>query len=204
MIEPCGWRGALCCAAATILAAAPCRGGAQTAPPASPSAITSTQPAPTAGQLDPQSPLAPLPGLGVAWPDLSAAPPEPADPNASAAVAGDVRYDYRIDGIDGVATPLLRERFKELSALATHDGSPANAAQLDRRAKEDTALLVSLLKAEGYYDARVTSRLEPRQGRPLIVLEADPGVVYKLDRVTLAGLPAAGDKAAVLNQAFAV
>ncbi len=71
---------------------------------------------------------------------------------------------YRIDGIDDVATPLLRERFKQLSTLAANDGEPANAAQLDRRAREDSALLVGLLRAQGYYDERVTSRLEPHLG----------------------------------------
>ncbi|PWS21176.1 protoporphyrinogen oxidase, partial [Enterococcus faecium] len=43
----------------------------------------------------------------------------------------------RIDGIDGVASPLLRDRFRELSVLAGNDGKEANAAQLDRRARQD-------------------------------------------------------------------
>ena len=203
-----GLRHALFCAATTILAAAPGCADAQdkVAPPPPPSAAPAT-PATTSstGQLDPQSPLAPMPDLGVAWPDLSKLPPEPADPNASPELAGEVRYEYRVDGIDDVASPLLRERFKQLSTLAANDGDPANAAQLDRRAREDSALLVSLLRAQGYYDARVTSRLEPRQGaRPLVVLEAEPGTVYKFDSVTLAGLSGAGDKAPGLSDAFGV
>ena len=203
-----GWRRALFCAATTILAVAPGCAAAQdkVAPPPPPTASTATPaPTPSTGQLDPQSPLAPMPDLGVAWPDLSALPPEPADPNASPELAGEVRYEYRVDGIDDVATPLLRERFKELSTLAAHDGDPANAAQLDRRAREDSALLVGLLRAQGYYDARVTSRLEARPGtHPLVILEAEPGTVYKFDSVTLAGLSGAGDKAPGLSDAFGV
>jgi translocation and assembly module TamA len=202
-----GWRRALFCAATTILAAAPGCAAAQdkVAPPPPITPPPSPAPTPASGQLDPQSPLAPMPDLGVAWPDLSSLPPEPVDPNASPELAGEVRYEYRVDGIDDVATPLLRERFKQLSALATNDGDPANAAQLDRRAREDAALLVGLLRAQGYYDARVTSRLEPRPGaRPLVVLEAEPGVVYKLGSVTLAGLSAAGEKAPGLSDAFGV
>ncbi|MDQ2879468.1 MAG: autotransporter assembly complex protein TamA [Pseudomonadota bacterium] len=175
------------------------------APPATPAVTPSAAPAPPAiTPLDPQAPLAPLPGIGVAWPDLSHLPVEPSDPDTRPALAGEVRYDYRIDGIDGVADALLRERFAQLSSLEAHDGDPSNAAQINRRAREDSALLVTLLRAQGYYDARVTSRVDPRQGRPLVVLEAEPGVVYKLDAVTLAGLPAAGDKAPALEQAFGV
>ncbi len=202
-----GWRRALFGAATTIFVVAPGCAAAQDKvappPPATSSTATPTPP-PSTGQLDPQSPLAPMPDLGVAWPDLSALPPEPVDPNATPELAGEVRYDYRIDGIDDVATPLLRERFKEISTLAAHDGDPANAAQLARRAREDSTLLVGLLRAQGYYDARVTSRLEPRQGHPLVVLEAEPGTVYKFDSVTLAGLSEAGDKTPGLDKAFGV
>ncbi|MFA5964944.1 MAG: BamA/TamA family outer membrane protein [Sphingomonas sp.] len=202
-----GWRRALFCAATAILVVVPGCACAQDKvappPPATGSTATPTPSAAT-GQLDPQSPLAPMPDLGVAWPDLSSLPVEPVDPNASPELAGEVHYDYRVDGIDEVATPLLRERFKQLSTLAANEGGTANAAQLDRRAREDSALLVGLLRAQGYYDARVTSRLEPRQGRPLVVIEAEPGTVYKFDSVTLAGLSAAGDKAPALETAFGV
>ncbi|MFX5956652.1 hypothetical protein ABTF01_19870, partial [Acinetobacter baumannii] len=62
--------GALACAVAGWLwAAAP----PPAAPPA-PAASTSQAPAkpdPDAPMLDPDAPLAPMPDLGVAWPDLS-------------------------------------------------------------------------------------------------------------------------------------
>ncbi|MDH7973582.1 BamA/TamA family outer membrane protein [Sphingomonas sp. AR_OL41] len=202
-----GWRRALFCAATSILAVAPgcaCAQDKVAPPPPATASTVSPTPSAASGQLDPQSPLAPMPDLGVAWPDLSSLPAEPVDPNATPEMAGEVRYDYRVDGIEEVATPLLRERFKQLSTLAANDGKPANAAQLDRRAREDAVLLVGLLRAQGYYDARVTSRLEPRQGRPLVVLEAEPGTVYKFDSVTLAGLSGAGDKAPGLETAFGV
>ena len=155
-------------------------------------------------QLDPQSPLAPLPGLGVEWPDLSKAPEEPADANAPTALLGETRYDYRVDGIDPVASTLLKDRFAELSTLKTNAGQPANAAQLDRRAREDATLLTTLLRSEGYYDARVRTRIEPNLARPLVVLEAEPGVLYKFQGVTVAGIEAAGDKAAALRDSFGV
>lgn len=158
---------------------------------------------PKVSPLDPQSPLAPLPGLGVDWPDLSKAPPEPVSPNTPTALAGDTRYDFRVDGIDDVASTLLNDRFAQLSTLKANVGQPANAAQLDRRAREDATLLTTLLRAEGYYDARVTTRVEPA-ARPLVVLDADPGQLYTFAGVTVAGVEAAGAKAQALRRAFGV
>jgi translocation and assembly module TamA len=155
-----------------------------------------------AGALDPNSPLSAMPDIGVAWPELK---PDPAATQAAAGtdVADERRYGWRVDGIDGVGTALLRTRFDAASTLNEHDGQAANAAQLERRAREDAALLVTLLRAEGYYDARVATRVEPGI-KPLVVLSATPGPVYRLAGVTLNGIAAAGGKADDLSKAFAV
>jgi translocation and assembly module TamA len=152
--------------------------------------------------LDPTAPLAPLPNIGVAWPELGnqAALPAAATTTDGAAEA---RYGWRVDGIDGVATPLLRQRFDDLSTLNANDGKPANAAQLDRRAREDGDLLTSLLRGEGYYDARVTTRVEAG-AKPLVVIEAAPGTLYRFKQVTLPGLAAAGAKTDQFRGAFGV
>ena len=187
--------GRLACAASLALAATPlaAQGGSVPAAPA-----PQTPGLPT---IDPNAPLAELPGIGVDWPDL---PVEPAVVQAADTdVTAERRYSWRIEGIDAVATPLLRQRFAENSTLDANDGSPANAAQLDRRAREDAALLTSLLRAQGYYDASVASRVEPGV-RTQVVLEAAPGGLYRFTGVTLAGVTAAGDKAADLARAFAV
>jgi len=157
-------------------------------------------------ELDPAAPLAAMPDIGVAWPDLSAAPA--ATDTRRADVNALTRYDYRVEGIDGVASALLRQRFEELSTLAANHGKDANAAQLDRRAREDADLLVTLLKGEGYYDAAVTTAVTREGGgggrRPVIVLQATPGALYRFAGVTLNGVAAAGDKAAALERAFPV
>ena len=158
-------------------------------------------PAP-APAIDPAAPLADMPDIGVAWPEL---PPEaPAAQQATAAQIGETRYAWRIDGLDDLATPLLRDRFASLSVLEQNDGEPANAAQLDRRAREDSTLLVTLLRAQGYYDAEVEPRIDTVDGRPLVVLTATPGTIYRLKDVTIAGVAAAGEKAAALRDAFGV
>lgn len=163
-----------------------------------------TAPATTAPDemLDPNAPLAPMPDIGVAWPDLAKAPAEP--DAAQAGATSETRYGYRIEGLDAVASPLLRQRFAELSVLDQHDGEPANAAQLDRRAREDAELLVTLLRAEGYYDARVQTSVDASGGKPMVVLAAEPGQLYRLKAVTIDGVAAAGDKAKALTDAFGV
>lgn len=189
-------RGALLIAAGIVFAGYAPSGAAAQVRPADPPAVP--------GRLDPQSPMAELPGLGVAWPDLSKAPDEPVDPKAQTALTGDTRYDYRIDGIDAVASSLLKDRFAQLSTLKANVKDSANAAQLDRRAREDATLLTTLLRSEGYYDARVTTRVEANATRPLVVLDADPGLLYTFQGVTVAGIDAAGDKAAALRKSFGV
>lgn len=152
--------------------------------------------------LDPAAPMAPLPDIGVDWPDLT---PAPGEAGATAErVRDEARYSYAITGIDGIGSDLLRQRFDAASTLREGRGDPANAAQVDRRAREDAALLVTLLRAEGYYDARVTPRVEPDGDRVVATLEADPGGLYRFSDVTLAGIAAAGARGATLRDAFGV
>ena len=151
---------------------------------------------------DPNSPLAELPDIGVAWPDLDAAPADPAAP--AAAQAGERRYNYRITGIDDVGGATFRERFDELSTLRANEGQPANAAQIDRRAREDIELLQDLLRNEGYFDARIASAVEAAGERLVVVLEVEAGTRYRFADVELPGLAAAGDKADALRAAVPI
>ncbi|TCP72365.1 autotransporter secretion outer membrane protein TamA [Sphingomonas sp. PP-CE-1G-424] len=176
---------------------------AQTAPAPAPAQIPAPPTADTPMSLDPNSPLAALPDIGVAWPDLANSPIDPAATVAAVDANTESRYAWRIDGIDGIDDTLLRQRFAALSTLDANDHQAANAAQLDRRAREDADLLNSLLRAEGYYDANVVTRVEPGT-KPMVVLSATPGTLYKFNGVTINGLAAAGDKAPGLTTAFGV
>ncbi|MGI4733315.1 MAG: autotransporter assembly complex protein TamA [Janthinobacterium lividum] len=187
--------------AAGMMAAGPVWG--QAAPPGAPVAPVATSPAPADVPLDPAAPLAALPGLGVDWPDLATAPGAQTGAATTRSEA-ETRYDVRLEGLGAAGTALLRQRFDGASTLRLHGGEVANTAQLDRRAREDAGLLVALLRAQGHYDARVTSHVETPAGeRPTVVLAADPGALYRLRGVTVAGLDAAG-KAATLRDAYRV
>ena len=175
---------------------------AQVSGPPTPPPVAATGPdgLPT---LDPETPLAPLPGLGVDWPDLNARDPLEAAPTdlAAADPSATPRYDVTLEGVDEL--PVVRRRFDELSVLRDNEGKTANAAQIDRRARDDVDLLETIMRSEGYYDATVDSVVTPAPagGRVAVLLRVAPGPQYKFAEVAVSGLT--GD-AAALRPAYPV
>jgi translocation and assembly module TamA len=139
--------------------------------------------------VDPEAPMAALPGLGVEWPDLTKI--DPSEPEApSVDTVSDQRYGVIVSGIDGLPA-IVATRFNELSVLKNGDGKPANAAQLDRRARDDSELLQTILRAEGYYDASILSDITSRDNRLFVTLAVEPGPLYRFEEVATPGLGAA-------------
>ncbi len=157
--------------------------------------------------LDPESPLEPLPDLGVDWPDLAADPVAPGSPAAPTQTDSTAQLRYRVafNGLGEVDGAAIRERFDALSVLKAGEGKAANVAQIDRRAREDAALLRDLLRADGYYDASVDTSVASAEGGGLVVtLDVQPGPVYRFTAVDVRGLEEAGGKADALREAFGV
>ncbi len=102
--------------------------------------------------------MAAMPDLGVDWPDLPDA--NTAGGQEASAEALKERYDIVLTGVDKLDASAIRNRFNTVSTLykARHD--EANAAQIDLRARQDADVLVDILRAEGYYDAEVTPRVQ--------------------------------------------
>ena len=165
-----------------------------------------SQPLDPLPELDPSAPLDPLPDLGVAWPDMATDADAPAAAETAIADAGAERsYTVALTGLDAATSAELLTQFNALSVLEANRDDPANAAQLDRRARQDADLLAELLRAGGYYDAAVETRVEGADaGAAQVVLEARPGPLYRFAEVSLPGLDAAGPDAAALAQAFGV
>lgn len=184
-------------AVAAYLAAAPCL-----LSPAS----AQTPPSATEPVLDPDSPLADLPDLGVDWPELAAEPAAPAEAGAgvTADASADLRYDVELAGLDTDQADQITGQFNQLSTLKAGGKQPANVAQVDRRAREDADLLAELLRSHGYYDAVAEPRVATQDGRVLVTLEADPGELYHFASVEVRGLDGAPDQAEALRQAFGV
>ncbi len=160
--------------------------------------------------LDPSAPLDPLPDLGVDWPDMEQGSDDriaDAPDTGIADAAAERGYTVRIEGLDAETEAALREPFDSLSTLARNVKEPANAAQIDRRAREDADLLAELLRARGFYDALVRTRVEAAPaagGEVTVTLDAEPGPVYRFAEVSLPGIEGAGEDEAALREAFGV
>ncbi|HEY0086395.1 MAG TPA: BamA/TamA family outer membrane protein [Allosphingosinicella sp.] len=186
----------------------------QAAPPAGAPAPEAPAPDPFSeldAPLDPSAPLDPMPGIGVDWPELedSAGTGIAGAPDTGIAdIAAKRAYVVALEGLDDELTATLRPRFDALSTLEKNREDPANAAQIDRRAREDAELLGELLRARGFYDALVEARVEVAEaaGGPVrVALHAEPGPLYRFTDVRLEGVRGAspGD-AAALNEALGV
>ncbi len=188
-------------------------------------AVSQVPQASAADQLDPSAPLDPLPGLGVDWPEMDKSEPVADLPTASGTPAADVparpvgevedgiaalRYRVTLAGVDGALDSEALEGFARQSALEQGSGKPANAAQIDRRARGDAELLSELLRAEGFFDAVVEPRIEAVEanesetGLVAVFLDAAPGSQYRFASVELPGIEAAGEDSAQLRESFAV
>jgi translocation and assembly module TamA len=112
----------------------------------------------------------------------------------------------RADRADAVEGESLVAQFNTLSTLQINRDDPANAAQIDRRARQDADLLAELLRANGYYDAQVETRVAatPGGGGFQVTLEAQSGPLYRFAEVSLPGLDGAGADAVNLRRAFGV
>lgn len=149
-------------------------------------------PLPPPGAIDPavEQPLAPLASFDV----------EPFDDSryteAADARSIEVRYRYRIDGLDNldnrntgtaVSPDEIRDRFRSASALQEGRGKAANAAMINARLGEDRQLLADILSGEGFFDATVAGLVEPPDkdgGNPLtVILDVTPGPRYRLGRI---------------------
>ncbi len=156
------------------------------------------QTASSGSALDPESPMAPLPGFEVEWPDLDQADPIAPDVEAAPVlgeVTGDQRYDVVVTGIDTLSAA-VSSRFNDLSVLKEGAGKPANVAQIDRRARDDAELMNLILRAEGYYDANIETDVTARDGGLVVTLGVEPGPLYKFGNVAIAGVPKADVEAA--------
>jgi translocation and assembly module TamA len=208
---------------APLLLAAPCLARAQDAVPPS---------LPDIAAPDVDQPLDAMPDIGLDWPDMAQPdsvaplPDDPADVQSAATapifdtpmssdpvddtpVFADTgeerRYTVTLGGIDNIADAQFTLRFDELSVLRQGQGKPANLAQINRRIKEDSDLIDRLLRAKGYYAARIRGAVgAPAAGsdRLAVTFDVTPGTQYLLDTVDVTGLAETGDREATLRDAF--
>lgn len=166
---------------------------------------------PDMGAADSVTPIAPQPGDAVetavpppidAGPGSEAEAPEPVLADSGA----DQKYRVVLNGLDGVADDAFMLRFNELSVLKQDQNRAANLAQINRRIKEDGKLLDTLLRARGYYAARIRGNVAPPVGddRLRATFDIALGAQYVLASVDIAGLGDTGARAPKLREAFNV
>lgn len=105
-----------------------------------------------------------------------------------------VRYTVGVTGLEGTG---LEGSFRRLSALIRGQNRPATAAQIASRARTDEALMLRLLKSEGWYSGTAESTItlgesgenSGRDGRTRIELVAVPGQRYSWRQITLDLIP---------------
>ena len=126
--------------------------------------------------------MTPLQDLGVAWPELESSPPQAAAPGDER--ESDIRYRVEASGLADVD---LQQRYRDLSVLG-RSGKVDNLAQLDRRAREDGALIDRLLRATGYYAGEVDVDISPAEsvdGEALVALRIVPGPRYSFGSIEI-------------------
>ncbi|PKB13442.1 autotransporter secretion outer membrane protein TamA [Novosphingobium kunmingense] len=108
----------------------------------------------------------------------------------------EVAYAISLNGLAPAdeATPAdLLDQYEDRSALRQGKGKVANVAQLTSRVNEDTVLIKKLLAAEGWFDARVVTRIDrgtAEGAAPLTaVIDVTPG-----KRFTFAAIAIAADE----------
>ena len=136
------------------------------------------------GDAELDQPLPPLAQFDVRAVELAA----PAAQDGAA----ELRYAVRVEGLERADTATdvpLAGRFNRLSALRDGKGKAANEAMLAARLTEDSKLLQRLLHAEGWYDAKVETRIDRAAdagGAATAVLQVSPGERYRISTIAIA------------------
>jgi translocation and assembly module TamA len=156
---------------------------------------------------DPATPVpADTPALALPADDADMTTAAPVEDAATFTDASEERrYTVQLSGIDAIADTQFTLRFDELSVLRQGQGKPANLAQINRRMKEDGELLDRLLRAKGYYAARIRSAVAappPGSDRLSVTFDIVPGTQYLLDSVDVTGLVETAGREARLRAAF--
>lgn len=122
---------------------------------------------------------------------------------------GDVRYRVTVsfvpsEDLGRLDQNAFRDRFRSLSTLERLADDSANLAQVNRRARDDSDLLGTMLRVYGFYDGEVRNSVARVAGEDRVALafEVNTRPVYRLGMIDLAGLDAVGVDVPAARSAF--
>ncbi|WP_231749986.1 BamA/TamA family outer membrane protein [Blastomonas sp. CCH1-A6] len=122
---------------------------------------------------------------------------------------GDVRYRVTVnflptEDLAELDQDAFRNRFQALSTLERLSDDDANLAQVNRRARDDNDLIDTMLRVYGFYDGEVRNSVAriPDQDRVQLTFDVNPGPIYRLSAIDLAGLDAVGVDVPAARAAF--
>ncbi len=108
----------------------------------------------------------------------------------------EIAYTVQVNGLEAADEETdtdLRDQFEDLSALEDGDGEASNVAQISARLTEDSALMQRILAAEGWYEARATTRIdraeEGNNESLTAVIEVVPGPRYSFSEIVIDAEP---------------
>jgi translocation and assembly module TamA len=178
-------------------------------------------------EVEPDSPLADVPGLDIPWPEQQELPEiAPLDPEEDiefADFSGEMPRvamgdEERISDELLLVFPSERalfpqhdefiDRFKSLSTIESLDDDD-NPARLAAQARADQALLERMLRIYGYYDATVFRSIggvapgeETAESRPTVRFDIVPGPQYGFGDIDLGDLALTGSDYPMMRETF--
>ncbi len=119
----------------------------------------------------------------------------------AAPVRAEIRYATDFKALENEALKDIGDTIRQVAEVEIRKGQPVESLELlRRRAEGDEDRIRDVLRAEGYYDPRVTLTVEPAEAPSeqdaTVTLALDPGPIYRLTRFTLVFKTQAQEKAA--------
>ncbi|WP_417319951.1 autotransporter assembly complex protein TamA [Emcibacter sp.] len=103
-----------------------------------------------------------------------------------ALAAGDFSYDLKLHGFEKLPDETVRRSFEEHSVLSNRKSENfVSVSNLRSRLRQDVDLLERILRAEGYYNSKITEKLSRRENKFAVSISLAPGPRYLLDKIRI-------------------
>jgi len=107
-----------------------------------------------------------------------------AAPQLAFASTNSFTFDLTVSGLDGSSLGEVRQTFQAASLLEANRGkSITSIANLRRQLKSDRNLMTRILRAQGYYGARIDDSIARQGAHFELEMKVTPGALYRLGTI---------------------